>query len=54
MGPTLRLGTASRLYRLKSQMAWPLLPSNAGDYLGLAIGGLGALQELDGAVPRGC
>ena len=54
MGPTLRLGTASRLHRLKSQMARSLLPSSGGDYLGLAIGDSGVLQELGGAVPRGC
>lgn len=47
MGPTLRLGTASRLRRLKSQMAWSLLPSSVGDYLGLVIGDLGVLQELE-------
>ena len=54
MGPTLRLGTASHLHRLKSQMAWSLLPSSGGDYLGLAIGDSGVLQELGGAMPRGC
>lgn len=53
MDPTLRLGTALLSHLLKSQMAWSLLPSSVGDDLALALGGLGALEELDGAGPRG-
>lgn len=48
MGPTLRLGAARVAYLLKSQMYWFLLPSRAANWLTLAVGGLGAVEEQDG------